>query len=70
MQWLLVFVLELVELPVESALGEELLVGAAFAQLGLVHDENRIGALHGAEAMRDQHAGSAFDHALQSAANA
>ena len=53
---LLVAVLELVELPVEAALGEELLVGAALAELAFVHDEDGVGALDGGEAVRDEDA--------------
>ena len=49
----LVFVLELVELPVEAAVGEELLVGALLAELALVHDEDGVGALDGREAVGD-----------------
>ncbi len=67
---LLILVLELVELPVKAALGQQLLVRAHLAQLALVHDQDGIGALHGGEAVGDQHAGAAFDHALQCAANA
>ena len=59
----LVFVLELVELVVEAAVGEELLVGALFAEASLVHDEDGIGALDGGEAMGDDDTGSAGDHA-------
>ena len=66
----LVLVLQLVELPVEAAMGEQLLVGAHLAQLALVHDEDGIGALHRGKTMRDQHAGPAFDHALEGATDA
>ena len=51
-------------------MGEQLLVGAHLAELALVHDENGVGALHGREAMCDKHAGPAFDHALERAADA
>ena len=44
---LLVLVLELVELPVEATVREQLLVGAAFAEVALVHDEDGVGALDG-----------------------
>ena len=47
----LVFVLELVELPVEASLDEELLVAAHLAELTFVHDENGFGALDGGEAV-------------------
>jgi len=59
----LVAVLELVELPVEAALGEELLVRAALAELALVHHEDGVGALNGREAVRDEDGGAACDHA-------
>lgn len=60
----LIFVLELVELPVEAALCEEFLVAAHLAELALVHDENGVCALHGGEPVCDEDAGAAFDHAL------
>src|SRR5579875_486704 len=41
----LVAVLELVELVVEAAKGEQFLVGALLAELAFVHDENDVGAL-------------------------
>ena len=50
----LVFVLELVELPVEAAVGEQLLVGALLAELAFVHDEDGVGALDGGEAVGDE----------------
>src|SRR5512142_2046784 len=49
----LVLVLELVELVVDAALGEQLLVRAHFSNLALVHDDDLVGALHGREAVRD-----------------
>ena len=67
---LLILVLQLVELPVEAALREQLLVGAHLAQLAFVHHENRVGALDGGEPVRDEDAGAALDHAIESAANA
>jgi hypothetical protein len=45
--------LELVELVVEAALGEELLVGAALAELAFVHNEDFVGRLHGRQAVGD-----------------
>ena len=66
----LILVLELVKLPVEAALGEQLLVGAHLAELALVHDEDGVGALDGGEAVGDEDAGAALDHALEGAANA
>ena len=50
----LVLVLKLVELEVEAVLGEELLVGALFAELTFVHDEDGVRALDGAKAVGDE----------------
>jgi hypothetical protein len=60
---LLIAVLQLVELPVEAAMRQELLVGAALAQLALVHDEDGVRALDGREAMGNQDGGASCDHA-------
>lgn len=62
--------MELVELPVEAAVGEELLVGALLAELALVHDENGVGALDGGEAVGDQDTRPALHHSLQGGADA
>jgi len=43
----LVLVLELVELPIEATLQEQLLVRAHLAELAFVHDQDGVGALHG-----------------------
>jgi|SRR5215472_8406176 len=43
----LVFVLKLVELPINAALGEQLLVAADLADLALVHDDDLVGSLNG-----------------------
>jgi hypothetical protein len=51
---LLVFVLELVKLPIEATLGKELLVSSAFAKVPLMHDQNGVGPLDGGEAMRNE----------------
>ena len=66
----LIAILELVELPVEAALGEQLLVGAALAKLAFVHDEDGVGALDGGEPVRDEDGGAAGDHAREREANA
>ena len=66
----LVAVLELIELPVEAALGEELLVGAALAKLALVHDEDGVGGLDGGEAVGDEDGGASGDHAGEGKADA
>ena len=59
----LVLVLELVELVVEAVAGEELLVGALLAELAFVHDEDGVCGLDGGEAVGDEDAGAAGDHA-------
>ena len=41
----LVFVLQLVELEVQAAMGEQLIVRALFAQLTLVHHEDGVRTL-------------------------
>ena len=50
----LIAILKLIELPVQTALSEELLVGPALAKLSLVHDENGVGALDGGEPVCDK----------------
>src|ERR1700728_4323611 len=40
------------------------------AQLSFVHYQNRVGALHRGETMRNEHTGAAFHHAFKGAANA
>ena len=49
----LILVLELLELPVEAALRQKLLVRTHLAQLAFVHDENGFGALNGGEPVRN-----------------
>ena len=66
----LVFVLQLVKLPVDSAFGQQFLVRSHFAQLALVHDDDLVGALNRGETMGDDDGGAAFDHSLQGIANA
>src|SRR5579863_10208424 len=61
----LVLVLKLVELPVEPALREQLLMRAHLAELALVHHQYAFSPLHGGEPVRDENAGAAFHHALQ-----
>ena len=66
----LVAVLELVELPVEAVLVEELLVGAALAELAFVHDEDGIRRLDRAEAVGDEDGGASGNHAGEGEADA
>ena len=51
-------------------MSEQLLVGAAFAQLALVHDEDGVGALNGGEPVCDEDGGSACNHAGEGFADA
>src|SRR5882724_2679107 len=67
---LLIFVLQLIELPVNPALGEELLVRSHFADLAFVHDDDLVGALDGRKAVGDDQRGAAFDHAAEGVADA
>jgi len=66
----LVLLLELVELPVEAALASSSWCVPDSRNCPLVHHQNGVGALHGGEAMGNQNACPALDHALQCAANA
>ena len=43
----LIFVLQLIELVINAALREQLLMSAHFAHLAFVHDNNLVGLLHG-----------------------
>ena len=67
---LLVLVLELIELPIKSALGQQLLVRSALAELTFVHDKDSVGGLDGGETVRDEDRGAARDHAGEGKANA
>src|SRR6266403_1285639 len=66
---LLLFVLQLVEAVVDSALGEEFLVRALFAEAPLVEDEDAVGMLNGAKAMRDDQRGAAAEQAVEGIAD-
>src|ERR1700733_2287737 len=61
----LLFVLELIEAVVDAALGEEFLVCALFAQAAFVEDEDAVGVLNSAEAMRDDECGAAAEEAVE-----
>src|SRR6185503_6428455 len=63
--YLLILVLELVELPVKPALRQQVLVVSHLAQLAFMHHENCIRTLNGRKAVRDEDAGAAFDHAIK-----
>ncbi len=49
----LVFVLQLVQLPINASLRQQFLVRAALPQLRLVHHQYPVGALNGGQAVRD-----------------
>src|SRR5258708_22262682 len=65
-----VAILQLIELPVEAAMRQELLMGAALAKVSFVHDEDGVRALDRREAVRDEDGGSAGDHAREREAHA
>src|SRR5262249_38043669 len=66
----LVLVLELIELPVDAALRQEVLGGAALPQTALVHDPGAVCALNRGEAVCDHDRGAALDHAIERVADA
>ena len=65
----LIFVLQLIQLVVNAAIGKQLLVGTHFADLSLMHDDDLVRALDGREAVRDDERGASFDHAAEGVAN-
>ena len=67
---LLILVLQLIELVVDAALREQLLVRAHLADLPLMHNDDLVGALNGREAMRDDQRRSSFNHAVERVAHA
>ena len=50
----------IIEVGVEAALGEELIVAALLHNVAVPHDENQIRVLNGGEAVGDDEAGAAF----------
>src|SRR3954466_3343097 len=68
----LIFVLELVELPVYAALAEQMLVAAHLAHASFVHDDDLVGALDGGKPVRHDDGGAALgaDHAGECVADA
>src|SRR5215470_3496123 len=50
---ILIFVLQAIQIPVDTPLGQELLVGARLAKLALVHHEDPIGSLDGRKPVGD-----------------
>src|SRR5581483_11256678 len=68
--YLLVLVLQLIKLPVDATLTEELLVRAHLAQASLMEYQDSVGALHGGETVGDDQRGTAFDQAGERLAHA
>ena len=66
----LVLVLQLVQLPVNPAQRQQLLVRAGFAQLAFVHHQNAVGALDRRQPVRDDDRRAPFHHAGQRVAHA
>src|SRR5882757_6457885 len=66
---LLLLVLQLIKPIVNAALGEKLLMRALLAQAAFVKDENAIGVLNGAQAMRDDKRGSSGEQAAKGLAD-
>src|SRR4051794_1192700 len=62
----LFLVLELIQLPVNTSLSQELLMRPHFAQSSLVHDKNLVSALNGRQAVRDDKGCTAGHHTRQS----
>src|SRR5258708_1190007 len=67
---LLILVLQLIQLEVNPALGQELLVRSHFADLAFVHDDDFVGALHRRKPVRDDQRRAPFDHTAQRVAYA
>src|ERR1700683_3719822 len=67
---LLIFILQLVKLVVNSALGQKLLVRSHLANLPLVHADDRVGALNGRQPVRDDQRRTPFYHAAERVAHA
>src|SRR2546426_1346466 len=62
---LLLLVLELVETVINATLREKLLMSAPFAQAPFVKDEDAIGVLNGAEAVRNDERSASGEQAVQ-----
>src|SRR5712692_3931150 len=65
----LVLVLELVETVVNAAMAEQFLVRALLAQAAFVEDQNTLGVLDGAQAVRDDDGRAAGEQAVQRGAD-
>src|SRR5579863_9531073 len=65
----LIFVLQLIELVVNTTLGQQLLMRTHLADLTFVHHDNLIGALYGRKPVGDDYRRAAFDHAAEGIAH-
>ena len=65
----LILVLQLVELVVDSAIRQQFLMSAHFADLAFVHDDDLVGTLDGREAVGNDQRGASFDHAAERVAH-
>src|ERR1039458_1555199 len=65
----LVLVLQQVELPIDAAGGQQLLVRAGFAQLAFVQYGDAAGALDGRQAVRDDDRSAPLHHAVERVAD-
>src|SRR5271157_3479610 len=66
---LLILILQLIQLPVNPALGQQLLVRSHFAHLAFVHHDDLVGALDGGEPVRDDQRRPPFHHAVERVAH-
>src|SRR5271169_412658 len=66
---LLILILQLVELVVNSALGQQLLVRSHFADLPFVHHDDLVGTLDGRQPVRDDQRRSPFHHVVERVAH-
>src|SRR5687767_8265729 len=64
-----VFELKLIEAVVQATCGEQFLMGARFAQLTFVQDEDAVHILNRRQAMRDGDRRAAAHHDLEGVAN-
>src|SRR5580704_678384 len=65
----LFFILQLIQTIVNSALRQEFLMSALLAQAAFVEDENAVGVLHSAQAVRNDQGRSAGEEAFHGIAN-
>src|ERR1700687_1384812 len=66
---LLILVLQLIELVINPALGQQLLVRSHLADLAFVHHDDLVGPLDGREPVRDDQRSPPFHHAVERVAH-